>query len=76
LARSMIMGPAMNHVFATLQFLNAMMQVQAGFSACLTTCRTPLDLWRDQLRMYFEFVNIWASIGLGRPVQPFPPAVP
>jgi hypothetical protein len=62
----------MNPVFATLQFLNAMMQVQAG----LATCRTPRDLWREQFRMYFEFVNIRASIGLGRPIQPFPPAVP
>ena len=57
-------GSAMNPVFATLQFLNAMMQVQAG----LATCRTPLDLWREQFRMHFDFVNIRASIGLGRPI--------
>lgn len=34
-ARSTIMNPAMYPIFATLQFLHAIMQVQAGFSARL-----------------------------------------
>jgi hypothetical protein len=42
----------------------------------LATCRTPLDLWREQLRMNFVLLKIWGSIGLGRTILSFPPAVP